>query len=122
MRSYREENFNEEYDKGFRAGRREALREAEEKTSRDFDLVKDELTNLAKNFHFSVKEDKTFRKGGIGISIDGHYFNLSLNAETMVFSTYDQRDAYFSSYFKDVDFIKKAKVILDKFNYEHLWG
>ena len=73
MRRYEEENFNEEYERGYRAGRREALRESESSNESKFKRLGFEYNS--RNNTYDWEEGSVV----FGVNEDGEldYFRIS---------------------------------------------
>lgn len=111
MRRY-EEDFNEEYERGYEDGRRAVLAELDEADS-GFEEIKRQITKMARKEKFSVKNNyKGLLRGGIGTLVTGFYFDLMFNEEVYVIDIPEHRDASVSILNSEVQFLVKAEALL----------
>ena len=111
MRKY-EEDFNEEYQRGYEDGRRAVLDELDESDS-GFNEVKQQIAKLARKQKFSIKNNyKGLIRGGIGTLITGFYFDLMFNEEVYVVDIPSHEDANIDILVNEVEFLKKAEALL----------
>lgn len=111
MRRY-EEDFNEEYERGYADGRRAVMDELDESES-GFNEVKQQIAKLARKQKFSIKNNyKGLIRGGVGTLITGFYFDLMFNEETYVIDIPSHEDASVATLANEVEFLKKAEALL----------
>lgn len=111
MRKY-EENFNEEYERGYEEGRKAVIAELNEAGS-GFEEIKRQITKTARKEKFSVKNNyKCLPRGRIGTLVTGFYFDLMFNEEVYVVDIPNHKDANISTLNKEVQFLVKAESLL----------
>lgn len=108
MRKYEEDNFNEEYERGYEDGRKAVIAESDS----GFDDVKQQIVKLARKMKFSVKNNYKGLRTGIGTIISGFYFDLMFNDKTYVVDIPQHEDANISILASEVEFLKKTEVLL----------